>query len=1846
VTNGGNEGRRHQRVYDDLRKKLLDLSRRNPMLNYKHRAGSRRQLRVVNTNLESAFAELAANQRELPFAAVPEPDGIPEDELTERFKAALGHAKSTDIDYLTRLAALDSVARQDDASLAKLERWLRDRIREQLELPARAGRHDFNLVEHARKKGIDPSYELSPARLKEPNIVRRLQSMFFADELDSRLARIAADARLSEQETGLSTLFLAFGFLRWYESNDSDTPNFAPLLLLPVQISKRLQGRRAVYSIKAASETPEINRSLRELLLRNSPDVSRHIPDFDEEGDGIESYFDKVRGATEGLDRWRVERNLTLGHFAFGRLAMYEDLSPDNWQESPIEHPLLGSLLRGSEIETAGRAFFASDYDLDDETIENAAPILINDADASQHSAIVDSMNGKNLVVEGPPGTGKSQTITNIIANALYAGQTVLFVADKLAALEVVKDRLDAAGLGDFCLELHSDKAHPKPIIESLRQRFDLTQHVGAEPNWREQLRRLRSARGRVREYLSALHERNDDDGHTPFDLIWAAIAKRRELTREFDAMRRVDLDRVFSKGVHEVECHADALKSYSQVVGEFGGRHGRFTDTAWSRSRVTVLTPDEPDLISDRIRDCHECARALAELIDTTELAIDLDFPRNPHVMKRWIDSIGRLPAIAEDEFLPKLGGFSSSEVEAATELAVERLELVTHPIAELPSDKIDALYQLAKQLEQMAMVRLVPAEIIASASRMERLRKPVIDGLDIFSRLITAFRASSASNISTARDIARAAKLVGSATPALDTLLWFDRIESESLLSEAAKRAIELLDRDRKLRARFRLQDKAKWPSLNYLRFVAEVYSASGLQRIGNRLTGKHRRATRIVEAMGGADVAARDLNEAIALVEDLHAFVADSSLSETTGSAWSRLSTPFEGLVAVLHLRRRFEAEFGRRSEFVEGVHRALFSSNRRVIDVLRRHGPWAEHLLAAIQEWPESLDLVPLTDAAAHINARVETFARLASEIKALGLAEVSASFSEILKEVDRQRRIAELEDLIVANPLLALLGEQAWRSEHACQSLRSSAEIAKGIASAGLEADVRARLLSDGTASFRRALESAASAIGRSLASYQETVDRLSRSLDLRDAPADRDPKSMANWLQPFVNELDSLREWLEVARRRCQLGSNGMDAFVDAFEGAQLPYDRLAKTFTALAFYHRATRARQRREVLRTMTSVDLENERARFVAADEALKQRQREAVRMKLLGAEIPAGSAIGPRRDWTDLQCLRNEFTKQRKHLPIRRLLSRSGKAVQVMKPCFMMSPLSLAKFLPARVIDFDLLVIDEASQMKPEDSLGGLLRAKRVVIVGDPNQLPPTDFFSRVTPADEGGADNDDEADDVDAESILDWSLKTFQTPRRLKWHYRSRCESLIAFSNREFYSSKPGSYGDLVTFPNAQPNSFSIDLVRVNGNYKASRNTAEVARIVEAAIDFMIEHADMADDEMPTLGIVAINIEQRDAIQEEFNRSARDEAIERYLNVCSKGTTKRGPEPFFIKNLENVQGDERDFIMISLTYGREPGQERVAQRFGPIARSQGHRRLNVLFTRARRRIVLFSSMGSEDVLVTPTSKNGVRVLRDYLRYVESRRLEVGTTTGRDFDSDFERDVLSRLEARGFVVDPQVGVAGYRIDLGVRHPDQPTLYLAGIECDGAAFHSAKSARDRDRLREAVLRGKGWSILRVWSTDWFANADLQTDRLVSELQRLAVRPAQPKSHWTAVREPAPPPSAASEDCEVASEEPASNAFISSSKIALPPLGEDRLTEIEIKNRLRALRDREIRRDFPEYDPERCILRDIMIEKIVDSKLDEPQDFALKIPLWLRERTDQRQLKYLGQICSIVRL
>jgi very-short-patch-repair endonuclease len=401
------------------------------------------------------------------------------------------------------------------------------------------------------------------------------------------------------------------------------------------------------------------------------------------------------------------------------------------------------------------------------------------------------------------------------------------------------------------------------------------------------------------------------------------------------------------------------------------------------------------------------------------------------------------------------------------------------------------------------------------------------------------------------------------------------------------------------------------------------------------------------------------------------------------------------------------------------------------------------------------------------------------------------------------------------------------------------------------------------------------------------------------------------------------------------------------------------------------------------------------------------------------------------------------------------------------------------------------------------MKPEDALGGLLRADQIVVVGDPKQLPPTDFFTRTGAV--AGDLLDEEIDELDDESILQACHNAFRQVRRLKWHYRSRCESLIAFSNRMFYGN------GLITFPSARLGSFSIDLVRLDGVHQARRNVVEAACIAEAAADFMRQFAGADKDEIPTLGIAAVNLEQRDLIAEELRRlCAGDDAIDRYrAKVEEKG------EPLFVKNLENVQGDERDHIFVSLTYGRSPESAAMRQHFGPINGKYGHRRLNVLFSRARARLVLFSSFGSADVLPTEKSHEGVRVLKRYLEYVENRGFVETGPADSEPDSDFEIAVVERLRGRGYTVDCQVGASGFRIDLAVRHPEDQTRFLAGIECDGASYHSSKSARDRDRLREQFLRDLGWQILRVWSTDWFENPDAEADKLARKLDQLLVQP-----------------------------------------------------------------------------------------------------------------------------------
>jgi very-short-patch-repair endonuclease len=414
--------------------------------------------------------------------------------------------------------------------------------------------------------------------------------------------------------------------------------------------------------------------------------------------------------------------------------------------------------------------------------------------------------------------------------------------------------------------------------------------------------------------------------------------------------------------------------------------------------------------------------------------------------------------------------------------------------------------------------------------------------------------------------------------------------------------------------------------------------------------------------------------------------------------------------------------------------------------------------------------------------------------------------------------------------------------------------------------------------------------------------------------------------------------------------------------------------------------------------------------------------------------------------------------------------------------------MMSPLAVAQYVPKGSIHFDLCIVDEASQMPPESAIGALARCSQAVVVGDTNQLPPSSFFKTLIDDEEA-----DEDETVLNESILEMANGTFRPARRLRWHYRSRHSGLIRFSNRLVYRD------DLIVFPSATESMsrMGVELRQVAGRYKAGTNPIEAKAVVEAAYEFM------RTDPNRSLGIVTLNQKQQDLIREEFEYalSSNHYALE-YIESWKERND--GLEEFFIKNLENVQGDERDVIFIGTVYGPEEPGARVMQRFGPINGVAGKRRLNVLFTRAKQKIVTFSSMTAADITADEHGNAGAYLLRRWLEYSATGVLESGEQTEREPDSDFELFVMNQIKAMGCEPVPQVGVAGYFVDIGVRHSEWPYGFVLGVECDGASYHSAKSARDRDRLRQEVLEGLGWRLHRIWSTDWFNNPAREAERL----------------------------------------------------------------------------------------------------------------------------------------------
>ena len=1363
------------------RKELLDIGLRNTMLNFR---ASAKTLAVVDELSESVFHLLYRQEKAMSFSP-----------MARQKLAAL--AKTTQIEG------------EDAQDVATDELLLHE-----LDGLGESGFVDDELDESGRARRHTDT---------------RLQTALDEERLFLQLLRIHSEARAFIEEQGVNTLFLALGFLHWYEADSSENLRKAPLVLLPVTLER--SGAKDAFKLKYSGDELMPNLSL---IAKLKTDFGLDLAAcefsedrFDATEGSLDSFYAEVTDLISKQPRWKVSTNeAALGFFSFGKFLMFKDLDPKSWpqDQQPDAHPVISRLL-GPGFGDQHPAY-AEDVNIDS-VLQPGEVRFVKDADSSQTEAILEVREGANLVIQGPPGTGKSQTITNIIAELIAQKKTVLFVAEKMAALEVVKRRLDECHLGDAVLELHSHKSTKMSVLKELGRTLEQGRPLTKVAE--DDLANLAELQGNLNRYCSAVSAPVGASGMDFVEVLGRYL--KLKLKHSHGVLPTITFAPMASW------TQADQLKR-RELVEELTlhlKEMGRPDQNPFWGSKRTFFSPIEQNNANDALQQ----ASAHLAALDAAAKALSIRLMLTQPATLADVAVICRAARRAAEA--PRLQG---------VELSTGDWQL-----------RRDAIRELLDAGQRMSICKANHgAQLIEAA--------------------------------------------------------W------EQDLLEVRQNLLAYGD---------------KW---------WKVFS------------GRYRAAK--------------------ARLQGLAQGVLPGSNAEQLSLVDSVLTYQQSQKVYNQH----------------EGLGSALFGAQWQ-----RQQSDWA--VLERVSAW-----VVQLYEDLGNGHVPQGIIAFLAGHTDASGLGETVSDIEEHLAGLD--------------------------------QAL-----------SAGLEVIG----MHDDNAQTLRNLD--LSALGTRLQLWQASLSALYQMARL-------------NVLSGEIHQAQ-LDELLNIALR-----SDTPD---------QIPAILDFSWYSGLV-----QKAYAEKPALQQFDRIKHEHQIARFKALDAAsLNHAQTYLARQ--VWEHMPNVNQPG------EMATLRAELNKKRRHIPIRQLIDKAGRAIQQIKPVFMMSPMSIANFLPPGKLAFDVVVFDEASQVKAVDAFGAILRGKQVVVVGDTRQMPPSDLFSRdIAPDDENDAT-------ADIESILSLFKAAGSQERYLRWHYRSRHESLIAVSNVEFYDSK------LVVFPSAgqhlHAKGVSFDYLphALYDRGRTRTNKDEAKAVAHAVMKHALETPELS------LGVAAFSVPQRDLINVEV------ELLRRKTPQAEVFFTAQGSEPFFVKNLENIQGDERDVIFISIGYGRNESG-RIAREFGPLNKDGGHRRLNVLITRAKLAMRVFCNFRGDELDIDATAKHGVRALKNFLKYAETGELEVAKETGKATDSPFEDEVIRALRDLDYQVEPQVGTAGYFIDLAVKDPEFPGRYVLAVECDGAAYHSSRSARDRDRLRQGVLEGLGWNFHRIWSTDWFRNPQQEITRTVEAIEAARAR------------------------------------------------------------------------------------------------------------------------------------
>ena len=1406
-----------------LRHNLLDLTMRNQLLNFRPRSMT---IEVEDAMLAEIYDQLVLRpgKRKTLMQFLPRID-IVKNNLENSLKSSNDLFLETEDDH--QISDVEKLPTRDDVNFSPVPEDIpqQDIANAELSKEKVQGEKTPSAELDDEKSSIIWESPYGDLKTTEKDHSRFLQTNLTGKELQRRLFYINQRARSVMEEQGYNILYLALGFLKWKEDQDSSDFKRAPLILIPVELERK--GVRKSFKINWSSEDIISNISLQAKLNEEG----LILPDFEmpRTKEGIVEYLENVKEAISYENGWEVVEDVYLGFFSFTKFVMYKDLDPESWPiDMPLaKNPLMKSIFDPSE-EDVGYGFREEDVDL---KLTSQDVYHVMDADSSQIAVIEDVKSGRDMVVEGPPGTGKSQTIVNLIAELIVRGNTVLFVSEKMAALEVVKGRLDSIGLGEFCLELHSRKSNKKDVLEKLETSLRNTRHLNI--SLEDDLNKIEELKSELNEYVELLHQPYGRTKMTPFELY----------------------------GLKEKSLHY-------------------FEKSGLKMPRFKIIGPKKWNLT--QWRDANSKLKEISELY-------------------KLVKPIGHNPwrITKPDPILPA----EQEEIDLLLNKALESLDELKFRVSHL--SKLSGV-NIPQNLEEMEHI-IAAVEIISSFPSLER-------------ELIL--------------------------NPKWD----YDKIQVYKLI-----KSLEEFKAHKKFLKQFK--DSILDENVELLLIDFKKHSEKILKFLSGDFKKVKKKVTSIYLTDPPEDNATiiHDL-ELILRCQKIRNNIRDKDkLAQSLfGSHWKGDKSEVENLKTI--------------SEWILKFRKAL------------SEGRITEKVLIILDSSPQR---------------------------------EIKRTTQQLNQYLD-----AFLNNIHKLDNYLHFTKNSIFKK----YLFRCSIN------------DIKSEIFN--------------------LKEAMSELQNWSRYISSRN----ENLKTLAHNMVELI-EKDEIKEYDIIP---CLEGN-----FADTL------LRELFLTHPSLAHFVGELH----------------ENKIKEFAELDQRIIRMNRLRISAKLHEARPSLSSNATPH---SELGILKSEFSRKRGHMPIRKLLSTSGSLIQKIKPCFMMSPLSVAQYLePGSVknLRFDYVIFDEASQVKPEDALGALLRAKNAVIMGDTRQLPPTTFFDVLLGVD---SDDYDLSAIADMESILHLGKRSFPS-KMLRWHYRSRHESLIAVSNQEFYDNY------LLIYPSPAQDSEDLGLKFVHmpdtiyDRGRSSTNKLEAKEVIKTAFEHYKRYGNSK-----SIGIGTFNIRQQQAILEELELQLKlNPEMEEHFSSKHK-------EHFFVKNLETIQGDERDVILVSVGYGFD-SEGRLSLNFGPLNQDGGERRLNVLITRAREKCVVFSNFRGQDMELRSDAPFGLRALKEFLEYADTKRLKNVYQSLEDLESPFEESVYDFLISNGYQVNKQVGCAGFRVDLAVVDPEYPGRYLLGIECDGIMYHSSHVARDRDRLRQQILEGLGWRFHRLWSTDWYRNrAEVQKNLL----------------------------------------------------------------------------------------------------------------------------------------------